>query len=76
MECRLRGPGLALSASSSAMATGLNAEQGKHFTTLRAETGHSSSGIYPDSQWIKRRQMTLRLLRQERAIAWRLGQKL
>ncbi len=54
MECRLSGPGLALCTSSSAMATGLNAEQGKHFTTLEAE-GHSSSSIYPDSQWIKRR---------------------
>ncbi len=53
MECRLSGPGLALCASSSAMATGLNAEQGKHFTTLEAETGRSSSSIYPDSQWIK-----------------------
>lgn len=53
MECRLSGPGLALCASSSAMATGLNAEQGKHFTTLEAETGRSSRSIYPDSQWIK-----------------------
>lgn len=59
---------------SSAMATGLNAEQGKHLTILEAEAGRFASGIYPDSQEINIRQMALRLLRQERAKAWRLGQ--
>lgn len=44
---------LLLCTSSSAMAIGLNAEQGRNLTTLDAEMGRSSSGIYLDSQWIK-----------------------
>lgn len=42
-----------LSVSSSAMAMGLNVEQGKNFSVLDAEMGRSSGGIYLDSQWIK-----------------------
>jgi len=53
MKLRVISLGLLLCASSSAMAIGLNAEQGKNFTTLDAEIGRSSSGIYLDGQWMK-----------------------
>ncbi|GBP03557.1 hypothetical protein EVAR_101247_1 [Eumeta japonica] len=49
--------------SSSAMAIGLNAEQGKNTSALDAEIGRSSGGLYLDSQWIKIRQMVCRLVR-------------
>ncbi|MGK3143582.1 YfaZ family outer membrane protein [Pantoea sp. C2G6] len=44
---------LLLCASSSAMAMGLNVEQGKNYSTLDAEMGRSSGGIYIDGQWVK-----------------------
>ncbi len=53
MKKALIGISVLLFASSSAMAIGLTAEQGKNFTGLNAEIGKSSSGIYLDSQWIK-----------------------
>lgn len=45
--------GVLLCVSSSAMAMGLTAEQGKNHSVLDAEMGRSSGGIYLDSQWIK-----------------------
>ncbi|MBZ6397384.1 MULTISPECIES: YfaZ family outer membrane protein [Pantoea] len=53
MKTTVIGISLLLCASSSAMAIGLSAEQGKNFTALDAEIGRSSGGLYLDSQWVK-----------------------
>ncbi|PXW15081.1 YfaZ family outer membrane protein [Pantoea sp. JKS000250] len=53
MKISLISLGLLLCISSSAMAIGLNAEQGKNTSALDAEIGRSSGGLYLDSQWIK-----------------------
>lgn len=39
--------------SSSALAIGMTAEQGKNFTNLNAEIGKSSSGAYIEGNWLK-----------------------
>lgn len=53
MKISLISLSLLLCVSSSAMAIGLNAEQGKNTSALDAEIGRSSGGLYLDSQWIK-----------------------
>ncbi|WP_428945060.1 YfaZ family outer membrane protein [Pantoea sp. FN060301] len=53
MKARLIGIGMLLCASSSAMALGITAEQGKNFSNIQAEIGRSSSGLYIDGQWTK-----------------------
>ncbi|MBD8109431.1 YfaZ family outer membrane protein [Erwinia persicina] len=42
-----------LCASSSAMALGVTAEQGKNYTNINAEAGKSSGGLYLESNWVK-----------------------
>ncbi|MFV9671169.1 YfaZ family outer membrane protein [Pantoea sp. KXB45] len=53
MKMSIISLGVLLCVSSSAMAMGLTAEQGKNYSVLDAEMGRSSGGIYLDSQWIK-----------------------